>query len=259
MVKKRLIYTLLYKNGKFCQSRNFRNQIVGDFNWLFKNYNFGYVSKFIDELVILNVEEDRQNDTLFLETVKKVLDNVFVPVAIGGGIDSIEKAKTYFAAGADKVVVNTALFERKEMVNGIASIFGAQAVIASVDYKSNQRPFIANGQKELEIDLVDYLTEIQELEIGEIMLNSIEKDGTGFGYDLEMINKVLGFIKVPLIVSGGAGKKEHFEAVASLDEVNAFSTANLLNFMGEAIPNTRKHLLSCGINLAEFDMNLYEI
>lgn len=256
MSKKRLIFTLLYKTGKFCLSRNFRNQFIGDLHWLFQNYNFGYVSRYIDELIILNVEEERKDQDLFIDNIKGILKNVFVPVAIGGGIRSAEDAKNYFEAGADKIVLNTVLRTSKKVVAEIESIYGAQAIIASVDYKKDSNlAYIENGKTALDIPLMEYLKEIQELGIGEILLNSIEKDGTGFGFDLETIAEAGEIIEAPLIVAGGAGKKEHFFEVAQMSEVDAFSTANLLNFIGEALPNARRFLLERGVNLANFQLD----
>ncbi|MEM6318761.1 MAG: HisA/HisF-related TIM barrel protein [Bacteroidota bacterium] len=254
MVKKRLIYVLLYKNGKFCLSRNFRKQYIGDKKWLFNNYNFGYVSKYIDELVILNVEDERSDISRFRENVEFVLNNVFVPVALGGGIDSFEKAQSYFDFGADKIIVNTALHDNPELVNTIANVYGKQAVIASIDFKDD-KPYIKNGTQMLDCSLSTYLHRVQQLAVGEIMLNSINKDGTGFGFDVDFIKQLIPEIKVPLIISGGAGHKNHFLEVANLDGVEAFSTANLLNFIGEALPNSRKHLLANQVPLGNFDVS----
>lgn len=256
MTKKRLIFTLLYKQGKFCLSRNFRKQFIGDSKWLFDNYNFGYVSKFIDELIILNVEDERTDFEEFKKNIEIVLSNVFIPVAIGGGIDSMERARYYFNAGADKIVINTGLNTNTGLIENIAEVYGAQAIVASVDYKAETSSiYIRNGTTEVNVDLFQYLKEVQALDIGEIMLNSIERDGTGFGFDLDTIGEISSRLGVPLIASGGAGKKEHFFQVAELENVDAFSTANLLNFIGEALPNSRRYLLEKGINLADFNLS----
>jgi cyclase len=244
---------LLYKNGKFCLSRNFRNQIIGDFNWLFKTYNFGYLSGFIDELIILNVEKDRTNRELFFQNVQRVLQNVFIPVSIGGGIRTLEDAKVYFDSGADKIILNSALYTNKDLINQISDIYGAQSIIASIDYKKKtDRAYIENGQEEVDCPLQNYIEQVQNMEIGEMILNSIEQDGTGFGFDVETIIQVASVVRVPFIVAGGAGKKEHFLEVAKIKNVDGFTTANLLNFIGEAIPNVRHFLRSQNINLANF-------
>ena len=223
---------------------------------MFNNYNFGYVSKYIDELVILNVEGESVDWSRYFENVQFVLDNVFVPVALGGGIRDLETARRCFEVGADKIVLNTSVHTNPGLIEEVARVFGAQAVVASVDYRrEDNRVYIENGKRAVEDQPLEaYLTALQGLPIGEVLLTSIEKDGTGFGFDTETIQRVLPHVQVPLIVAGGAGKKDHFLEVAHLDGVDAFCTANLLNFIGEALPDTRRHLVENAIPLAHFDL-----
>ena len=135
MPKKRLIFVLLYLGGQFCISRNFRLQKVGTADWIFKNYDFSKVSRFIDELVILNVADGAQGAATFLDAAASIVSEVFVPVALGGAIRTMRDAETYFRNGADKIVVNTLLWQQPEVVRKIASAYGEQALMASVDYR----------------------------------------------------------------------------------------------------------------------------
>lgn len=261
MPYKRLIFILLYDSGKFVLSRNFRLQRVGDIKWLIKNYNFQSISYSIDELIVLDVTRGERNLSEFAKTLEKVIENVFVPVAAGGGINSIGKAEELLHSGADKIVVNTALYYDDLLIKEMVKNFGSQCVVASIDYrrsKNNYEVLTDRGQKVIKMDPREALARAIELGVGEILLNSVDRDGTGYGYDLEFL-KVLDFeIKVPLIVSGGAGKPEHFIEGLKTQNVDAVATANLLNFIGNGLPLARKEIIKSGIELAHWDENEFE-
>lgn len=255
MKKKRLIFTLLHNNGGYMLSRNFRLQRVGDANWINKNYNFGKIAFSIDELVILDVTRENRDQEKFIESYKKIIPNVFVPIAIGGGIRSYEDARNLFLNGADKVVINTLLYKKTEVIEEIAKEYGAQSIIASVDYIEEDGVFhcyVENGSEELPIQLEEYLPQIVKLPVGEIYLNSIKKDGTGFGYNMNTIPVIDG-IDMPIIMSGGAGNESHFiEAIQACENIDAVATANLFNFIGNALPNSRKALMEQTGKFAKF-------
>jgi len=252
--KKRLIFTLLYSDGYFCQSRNFRCQKVGDYDWLFNNYKFSKIAGFLDELIVINVNPVAESYPSFLDIVKRIVENVFIPVAIGGGISSLEKAIDCFHNGADKIVLNSAVRKNREIVSQIINCFGSQSVVASVDYKlNNNKAWVYDWDKKKIIqgsDLISYINLLHEIGFGEVLLNSVDKDGTGFGLDLDTISYISTECKLPLIVMGGAGKFKHFNQVYSNYAADAVATANLLNFIGEALPDVRLRLLYEGINLA---------
>lgn len=134
MRKKRLIFTLLYNEGYFMLSRNFRLQKVGNLEWIENNYNFENIAFSIDELIILNVNRNERNLIEFSKTITKLISNVFVPVAVGGGVTSMEYAKTLFMSGADKIVINSILTENPILVKELVREYGSQSVIASIDY-----------------------------------------------------------------------------------------------------------------------------
>ena len=145
MAKKRLIFVLLYLDGQFCISRNFRLQKIGNTGWLSKNYNFSRVSRFIDELVILNVGQVAEGHAGFLDAAAKIAGEVFVPVALGGAIRTPEDAARYFDMGADKVVVNTLLWQSPGTVRKIADTYGVQAVVASAKPMRSSKARIASS------------------------------------------------------------------------------------------------------------------
>lgn len=236
-------------------SRNFRLQRVGDANWINKNYNFGKIAFSIDELVLLDVTRDNRNQKSFIESYKKIIPNVFVPIAIGGGIRSYDDARNLFLNGADKVVINTLLYKKPEVIDEIAKEYGAQSIIASIDYIEEDcvfRCYVENGSEELPIHLEEYLKQIAKMPVGEIYLNSIKKDGTGFGYNMNTIPFV-DEIDMPIIMAGGAGNEYHFiEAIQASDNIDAVATANLFNFIGNALPNSRKALMDQTGKFAKF-------
>ena len=255
MKKKRLIFTLLHNNGGYMLSRNFRLQRVGDANWINKNYNFGKIAFSIDELVILDVTRDNRDQAKFIETYKTIIPNVFVPIAIGGGIRCYEDARNLFLNGADKVVINTCIFKNPHLIEELAKEYGAQSIIASIDYMEEDGKFdcyVENGTEKLPIDLKEYLHYVQNLPVGEIYLNSIKKDGTGFGYNMNTIPFIEG-INMPVIMAGGAGNEAHLiEAIQASENIDAVATANLFNFIGNALPNSRQALMKATGKFAKF-------
>lgn len=246
MKKKRLFFTLLHDDGGYMLSRNFRLQRVGDANWINQNYNFSKIAFSIDELVVLDVSRDEDNIDRFIESYQKIISNVFVPIAIGGKIRTFSDAEKYFFNGADKIVINTALYKDPSLVKKIAKEYGAQSIVGSIDYIEEDGHFycyVENGSEKLPIELEEYLIKIQDYPIGEIYLNSIKRDGTGFGYNMNVIQFV-DKIRLPVIMAGGAGNESHFvEAIKSCKNVDAVATANLFNFIGDALPNSRTALI----------------
>jgi cyclase len=255
MLRKRIIFTLIYADNNFNQSRNFRLQKVGDVNWLERNYKFTKIAHSIDELIIVNATRGEKSLTDFASVLKKIVSNIFIPICAGGGINSIEDAKILFNNGADKIIINSLLYKSPEIVKQLVKIYGSQSIVASIDYllkDSIPEVYIENGLKKIEFNLIDYIEYVQSLHVGEIYLNSINQDGTGFGYDIDTLNLIRNKLNVPLIIAGGAGNEKHLLEGISQDEVSAVATANLFNFMGNGLPLARNMLLSNNINLANW-------
>jgi len=258
MVKKRLLFTLIYNDGYFMLSRNFRLQRVGDVKWLNKFYNFKNIAHCIDELIILNVTRGKKNYPKFTEIVKQVIANVFIPVATGGGVNSLEDAEFLMHSGADKLVLNSCLHKNPKLVKELVKKYGSQCIIGSIDFRSNQNSldvYIENGETKLNTPLLDYIKYLQSLNLGEIYLNSIDKDGTGHGYQLELLENIIQDITIPLIMAGGAGNQLHLEEGLRSENINAVATANLYNFVGDGLLKAREYLLNTSnINLARWKM-----
>jgi cyclase len=256
MLRKRIIFTLIYSDNYFMQSRNFRLQKVGNLDWLKINYKFQNIAFSLDELIILNASKSQKNIADFAKTISNIVNEVFIPIAAGGGIRSLEDAELLFNSGADKVVLNTSLIEDPNLVKKLVNKFGSQSIVASIDYKNvggKLHVYIKDGSFKIDLTLIEYIKYIETLEVGEIYLNSIENDGTGFGYDYNIINNLGCEINLPLIIAGGAGNESHLYDGLSLSSVSAVATANLFNFIGNGLPNARKKILSQGINLSNWE------
>ena len=255
MLRKRIIFTLIYENGFFNQSRNFRLQKVGNINWLERNYKFQDIAFSLDELIVLDASRNGKNIQEFGKILSELVNDVFIPIAAGGGIRTVEDAKFLFENGADKLVINTTLYENPDLVRELVRIYGAQSLVACVDYKkinTINKVFINDGKDELKGNLEEYLIYVQSLGVGEIYLNSIEKDGTGFGYDMETIIKINDIVKIPLIIAGGAGNEKHLIEGLLLESVSGVATANLFNFIGNGLPNARKKIIEENLNIARW-------
>ncbi len=256
MLRKRLIFGLIYNNGGFMQSRNFRLQRVGDINWLEKNYKFQKISFSLDELVVVNASKSGKNIHEFASVVSRLVEDVFIPVAAGGGIRKIEDAELLFNSGADKVILNSPLYDDPALAKEIINRFGSQSLVASVDYKViDGMPVvhIHDGNTAIPTSIDEYLQQLERLGVGEIIFNSIDKDGTGFGYDIDNIEKYAKSVNMPFIIMGGAGNERHLSTGLAIDGVSAVATANLFNFIGNGLPNARTYMLEHDANLARWE------
>jgi cyclase len=262
MLKKRLIFTLLFDSGRFMLSRNFRLQSVGNLDWLKKNYNFSQISYSIDELIVLDVTRKSRDIDHFCMALKQLTEGCFVPISAGGGINQINFAHKLLRSGADKIIINSGLFENRNFVSELASQFGEQCVVASMDIKStpngNYQVYSQNGMK-CEVNSAEYwVNNVANQSVGEIYLNSIDRDGTGQGFDLGILELLPEGIKKPIILAGGAGNASHLSTALGDSRVDAVATANLLNFVGTGLKEARKSVVSSGIVLPMWNVELLE-
>jgi len=254
MLKKRIIFTLLYKDEYFCLSRNFRLQNVGKLEWIKKNYDFSIITKSIDELIILNISKEKNSEKKFCKTLEILSKECFIPISAGGKINNIEIAKKYVNSGADKLVINSSLIN-EYLLKEIAEIFGNQCLVASIDYtrnKNNYNFFTNSGKYQYQIKVSDLFKKLLMLPVGEILLNSIDKDGTGSGYDFKILNKIPENFFKPIIFSGGAGNYKHLLEALKKKKIDSVSTSNLLNFLGNGLEEARILIKKSGIKLAEW-------
>jgi cyclase len=262
MLKKRLIFTLLYHQGSFMLSRNFRLQKVGSLNWLQRNYDFSHISYSIDELVMLNVERTGTGQEAFCDALKTLAKDCFVPISAGGGIRRVDDAKRLLRSGADKIVVNTPLFESPGLVDSLAAEFGQQCIVGAVDAKRRSGPGVGVwsncGTVEVADELATCLGRILATPIGELYLNSMDRDGTGQGYDLPLLDALPSVMPIPVILAGGVGNAAHLAAGLADSRVDAVATANLFNFVGDGLKQARRSIIAGGVELPSWDIELME-
>lgn len=261
MLKKRLIFTLLLQEGIIQLSRNFSLQAVGNLDWLYKHYDFDSMARSVDELVLLNVGRAQKNITEFAANVSSISKKCFMPIAAGGGISCIEDAYAILDAGADKLIVNSALNGNANLVMEMVKIFGSQCVVASIDYKyanSLDEVFTANGMQPTGLTVEGAIRNAEKMGVGEVYLTSMERDGTGEGYDLAMLSRVVNLCQVPIVASGGVGDFEHFVNGMKIENVTGVSTANIFNFVGDGLAEARNHIRECDIELAQWDFEILQ-
>ena len=254
---KRIIFALLYSNGEFHLSRNFRLQKVGDVDWLKNNFGFGETCDFIDELMIINVTPRPSGEDFkkFFGDIKKLRKKIFVPITLGGGIRKIENAKECFDNGADKILINYLAQKNKKIFEKISHVFGAQSISIMVDYKNynNKNYTYLESGKKISMLLKNFFVSMKNLNFGELILNSISNDGTGSGLDLKCVDCIPSSFNKPILLMGGAGKPEHFTKVLKNKKVSGIITANLFNFLGSGLMDVRDFSLKNKIKLVKFN------
>ena len=255
MLKKRLIFSLLYDSGYFSLSRNFRLQRVGDIKWLKENYNFEYISKYIDELIVIDVSKKGRDRESFCKVLKELTEKIFVPISSGGGIREFDHAKKLLNAGADKVIINSSIFTDTNLVQSLASEFGRQCIVGSVDLKKtneNYSFYISNGTERINKSFPEIMKILKACPLGEIIIHSIDRDGTGQGFDLEVLSLLEKDIQLPIIISGGAGNGKHFVEGLKNKLVDAVSSSHLFNFVGDGLKKARSQAIESDILLAKW-------
>ncbi len=254
MLKKRIIFTLLYDSGFFMLSRNFRLQRVGNLSWLKENYNFAHIAFFIDELVVLDVTRKNRDIDKFCEILKELTAGCFVPIAAGGGVRTLEHAQKLFRSGADKIVVNTPLFNDPAFVKILTKEYGQQSIVGSVDMRCEDdlsyRIFTSSGTLEIQDSPALALAWLCDQMVGELYLNSINQDGTGRGYDFGMLDQLPEDCEIPVIIAGGVGNGGHLAVGFNDVRVDAVATAHLFNFVGDGLQLAREELIAQGKNVA---------
>jgi cyclase len=209
MLKKRIIPCLDIKNGRVVKGVNFENLIdAGDAVAQAKYYS----SQGADELCFLDISASNENRSIIIETVKKVAEVCFIPLTVGGGISSLDDFSMLLNSGADKISINSSAVKNPDLITKAAKRFGSQCVVVAIDAKKeNQeyRVFTHGGRNITSLNAVDWAKNVEELGAGEILLTSMDKDGTKSGYDLDLISQITNAVKIPVIASGGVGELNH--------------------------------------------------
>lgn len=203
-----------------------------------------------DELVVLDISASHQGRGTFLETIRRVAEQLNLPLTAGGGIRSMEEGRAVLRAGADKVTVNTAAIKRPELLSELAQQFGAQAVVLSIDVKRKGKgwePYTRGGRDATGLDAAEWVTKAVSLGAGEILLTSIDRDGTRSGFDCELTAKIAATVSVPVIASGGANGFEHFYDVFTKGHADAALAASIFHDATHSIPAMKQFLAERGV------------
>ena len=253
MHTKRIIPCLDVKDGKVVKGINFKDLInVGDPVELGKYY----YEAGADELVFLDVTATHEGRGIMEKVVEKVAENIFIPFTVGGGICSIEDIKRILRAGADKVSLNSAAVKDKQLIKSGSYYFGNQCIVLAVDAKRNREMgrwevMVNGGRINTGIDALKWIEEAVKLGAGEILLTSMDADGTKSGFDIELTKAVNNIVNVPVIASGGAGKKEDFYEVFKYAKADAALAASLFHYNQLEILELKDYLRSKKIDVRE--------
>lgn len=248
MYAKRIIPCLDVKDGRVVKGVNFVNLIdAGDPVECAKVYDKAGA----DELVFLDITASSDARDTVTDMVKAVAKSVFIPFTVGGGIRTVEDFRKILNAGADKVSVNSAAIKRPELIAEAAKMFGSQCVVVAIDAKRREEGegwtiYLNGGRVDTGIDAIEWAKKAEELGAGEILLTSMDADGTKAGYDTLLTKAVSESVKIPVIASGGAGKMEHFLDAFQEGKADAVLAASLFHFKEIEICDLKKYLKDNG-------------
>jgi cyclase len=247
MLSKRIIACLDVRDGRVVKGVNFEGlREAGDPAALARRYN----AEGIDEIVILDVTATLENRQARAQTIAAVAREIFLPLAVGGGIRTEEDAAAAVEAGADKVSLNTAALQHPDLITTLASRYGSQAVVVAIDAKRKDgrvAVYARSGQAETPRDAVEWAREAADRGAGEILLTSIDHDGTRDGFDCELTAAVSTAVNIPVIASGGAGTFEHFADVFTGGRADAALAASIFHFNEHSVAELKQFLRARGV------------
>ena len=251
MFTKRIIPCLDVHNGRVVKGVNFVNlQDAGDPVEIAAAYDAAGA----DELVFLDITASSDGRETVVDMVRKVASKVFIPFTVGGGIRTVDDFKMLLREGADKISVNSSAIDRPALISEAAEKFGSQCVVVAIDAKrradgSGFNIYKHGGRLDMGIDAVEWAMKAEKLGAGEILLTSMDGDGTKAGYDLELTRQIAENVKIPVIASGGSGKLEHFKEALTIGKADAALAASLFHFKELEIRQVKEYLRSEGVSV----------
>jgi len=250
MLAKRIIPCLDVKEGRVVKGTNFVNiRDAGDPVECAVNYD----NQFADELVFLDITASHEKRPLMLEIVEKVAKVIFIPFTVGGGIRSIEDIRDTLNAGADKVSINTCAVETPELINEASSRFGSQCIVVAIDAKRNDsggwNVYTHGGRTRIDKDAVEWAQEVEARGAGEILLTSMDSDGTKAGYDLALTSRISESLNIPVIASGGAGSLDHMYTVLTEGKADAVLAASIFHYGEYTVHEVKEYLQKKSIQM----------
>ena len=249
MLKKRIIPCLDIKDGRTVKGVNFENlRDAGDAVEL-GSY---YTQHGADELVFLDITATNEKRKTLSALVKKIAAQVNIPFTVGGGISSVEDVSLLLDSGADKISINTSAVKNPNLISDLAKRFGSQCVVVAIDAKKDNgewKVYLNGGKTATDIDVVSWAKQAEHLGAGEILLTSMNHDGTKNGFALDITEKISSSVSIPVIASGGAGNMSHFEEVFAKGKADAALAASIFHFKEIEIPLLKQFLISKNISV----------
>lgn len=242
MLAKRIIPCLDVDAGRVVKGTKFINiRDAGDPVEVAKRYD----AEGADEIVFLDITASYQKRNIMLEVVKRTAEQVFMPLTVGGGVRNVEDIRILLKSGADKVSMNTAAVENPKLIKEASDRFGSQCIVVAIDAKRKEpgwRVFTHGGRTPIDLDAIEWAKTIERLGAGEILLTSMDCDGTKDGYDLALTRAISEAVSIPVIASGGAGKLEHFYNAFAEGKADAALAASLFHFKELTIKQVKEYL-----------------
>jgi len=253
MLAKRIIPCLDVKDGRVVKGINFVGlRDAGDPVEIAKRYD----KEQADELVFLDITASYEKRAIMLSVVSRTAEQVFMPLTVGGGIREIEDIRELLSAGADKISINTAAVNDPDLVARSSDRFGSQCIVVAIDAKRTEigfEIFIHGGRTPTGIDVFEWAERVTELGAGEILLTSMDYDGTQDGYDIELTSEIARRVSIPVIASGGAGKLEHLYEALTAGRADAALAASIFHYQTYSIKEAKEYLRSRGICVRDYD------
>ena len=249
MLTKRIIACLDVDSGRVVKGTQFVNlRDAGDPAELAR----AHAESGADEIVLLDISATHEGRGTLVETVKRTARELFIPFTVGGGIRSLDDAEAIFDAGADKISINSAAVRDPHLIERIAKRFGSQAVVVAIDARSSHNGlrydvFVAGGRTPANRSAVEWAVEAEQHGAGEILLTSMDRDGTGKGFDCQLTAAVASVVQIPVIASGGAGNSEHFAEVFESGRADAALAASIFHFGVQDIRELKNFLQNKGV------------
>jgi len=250
MISKRIIPCLDVKDGRVVKGVQFLNlKDAGDPVEIAKKYSI----EGADEITFLDITASHENRNTMIDVVKRTASEVFVPLTVGGGVRTLDDVRNLLLAGADKVAINTAAVKNPQFVKDAAEKFGSQCIVVAIDARSKSddewEVYTHGGREPTGIDAVEWAGTMESLGAGEILLTSMDKDGTKDGYDLKLTKAVSREVKIPVIASGGAGNIEHLYDGIKEGEADAVLVASIFHYGEYTISETKEYLKNKGLTI----------
>jgi len=248
-VAKRIIPCLDIDNGRVVKGTKFKNiRDAGDPVEVAKRYDL----EGADEIAFLDITATHENRKTIIDVVEKVADEVFIPLTVGGGVSSFSDVKNLLNAGADKVTINSAAVANPHIIDEISNKIGNQCVVAAIDAKKNNQGngwtvYTHGGRRETNLDVYEWALEVQKRGVGEILLTSMDRDGTKEGFDIDLLKLISEAVTIPVIASGGAGTLEHLKKAVLDGHSDAILAASIFHFSVYSVKEVKEYLKKHGV------------